>query len=417
MAILQALIASLTRSAGKLLNTVFAWATVLLFGRVSENRQIYVSAIAFASVIWLVLLVGIAFPAVGTVLLSFVPLPDWIDKKWIRIAMLAGAVILPALVGVISILMLETGRRPRGVVALAKAVAKGYPYTVGLAVTLVMMTLFAPIMKVRMLAKRWTSEHVPVIIESHDYPTVVDATQQALERGGIRTERQAASWMLRAPTKILTFFARGVVSEFVADEMAVLRSNTIEVLLHPSDVVISGPEGTAAHARSVLAEHLVFTAAYLTWDKEANEIEDRLRSIWDARQTRPPRELRNELKTIEHDLHQLEVDYEEWEVLFREFLLVQRAVADVGAYPASLQPSWSTTVAAGVVVAAPHLARAADSLEDTADHVRKTAKQTGAGAALLSTLSGLIGTIAALATRVRRPPRSGAPAGKPRRAA
>ena len=417
MAILQALIASLTRSAGKLLNTVFAWATVLLFGRVSEDRQIYVSTIAFGSVIWLVLLVGIAFPAVGTFLLSFVPLPDWIDKQWIRIAMLAGAVTLPALVGVVSILMLEKERRPRGAVALAKAVAKGYPYTLGLAITLVMMTVFAPIMKVRMLAKRWTSEHVPVIIEAHDYPAVVDATQQALERGGIRTERQTASWMLRAPTKILTFFARRAVSAFVADEMAMLRSNKIEVLLHPADVVISGPEGTAAHARAVLAEHLVFTAAYLTWDKEANEIEDRLRSIWDARQARPPRELRNELKTIEHDLHQLEVEYEEWEVLFREFLLVQRAVADLGAYPARLQHSWSTTVAAGVVVAAPHLARAADSLEDTADHVRETAKQTGAGAAWLSTVTGLVGTIAALVTRFRRFPPSGAPRGKARRAA
>ena len=77
MAIIQALFAAVTRSAGKVLNTVFAWATVLLFGHVPEDRQIYVSAIAFGSVIWLVVLVGVAFPAVGTFLLSFVPLPDW----------------------------------------------------------------------------------------------------------------------------------------------------------------------------------------------------------------------------------------------------------------------------------------------------------------------------------------------------
>ena len=51
MALIQALVAALTRSAGKLLNTAFSWATVLLFGRVSESRQIYVSAIAFGSAI------------------------------------------------------------------------------------------------------------------------------------------------------------------------------------------------------------------------------------------------------------------------------------------------------------------------------------------------------------------------------
>src|SRR5689334_22142764 len=113
MALLQALLAALTRSAGKLLNTAFSWATVLLFGRVSESRQIYVSAIAFGSAIWLVVLLGVAFPSLGTFLLSFVPLPDWVDKTWVRLAMLAAVVILPAVVGVMSILMLEK-ERPRG---------------------------------------------------------------------------------------------------------------------------------------------------------------------------------------------------------------------------------------------------------------------------------------------------------------
>jgi hypothetical protein len=96
MAVLQALIAALTRSAGKLLDTVFAWATVLLFGRVSEDRQIYLSAIAFGSVIWIVTLAGVALPAFAAFLLSFVTLPAWVDKTWIRLAMLAAVVILPA---------------------------------------------------------------------------------------------------------------------------------------------------------------------------------------------------------------------------------------------------------------------------------------------------------------------------------
>ena len=157
MAILQALIAAVTRSAGKLLNTAFAWATVLLFGRVSEDKQLYVSMIAFGSVIWLVVLVGVAFPTVGTFLLSFVPLPEWVDKAWVRLAMLAAVVVIPAVVGVVSILMMDKERRPRGAAATAKAVLKGYPYTIGLATTLAIMTLLAPSMKLKALIKRWTN--------------------------------------------------------------------------------------------------------------------------------------------------------------------------------------------------------------------------------------------------------------------
>jgi hypothetical protein len=330
VAIVQALIAMLSRSAGKLLNTAFSWATILLFGRVAQDRQIYVSVIAFGSVIWLIMLAGVAFPSVATFLLSFVTVPDWIDKTWIRLAMLAAVVVIPAVIGVVSILMLEKPSRPHGAGATAKAVLRGYPYTVGLALTLAMMTIFAPILKVRALLRRWTTQHVPVIVEPNDYNAVVDAVRAALADSGLATERRLASWMLRAPTKVLTLFARGAVAGLVADRITALRGKDIEVVLHPSDLVISGRESIAARARAVIAEHVVFTPAYLTWDKESNELEDRMRAIWRGRDARPESELRAELAAVEERLHRLEIPYEEWEVLFRELLLLERALRKDG---------------------------------------------------------------------------------------
>ena len=326
MALVQALLAALTRSVGRLLNTAFSWATVILFGRVSQERQIYVSAIAFGSVIWLVSLVGVVFPSIGTFLVAFVPLPDWVDKKWVRIAMLAAAAMLPAIVGVVSIFMLEKGRRPRGGAAKSKAILKGYPYTIGLAMTLAMMTVFAPIIKIRALAKRWTSEHVPVMVKSQDYLDIVGSVQRALHAGGLSTERRRASWMLRIPTKILTVFAGGAVENLVAEQMTTLRGDAIEVVLHPSDLIINGRAGTAARARAIVAEKLVFTPANLTWDRQANELEDRLTAVWQSRDSHSARERRETIRGVENDLHRLEMPYEEWEVLFRELLLLQRAL-------------------------------------------------------------------------------------------
>lgn len=371
MAILQALIAALTRSAGKLLNTVFAWATVLLFGRVSEDRQIYLSAIAFGSVIWLVTVVGVAFPAFATFLLSFVPLPEWVDKQWVRLAMLAAVVVLPAVVGGLSVVMLDKAERPKGAGATLKTIVKGYPYTVGLALTLVMMTAFAPVIKIRALVKRWTSEHVPVIIESEDYPEVVDAAQRALAEGGLSTRRARASFMLRAPTKVLTFFAGGAVNDLVADRMTRLVSAKVEIVLHPSDIVINGREAVAAHARAILAKRLVFTPAHLTWDKEANELEDRLVAIWRGRHARPTRVSLQELEAVEAELDRLEVPYEEWEVLFRELLLVQRGLRRQGA---GAPAGWAAALGAGLALAAPHVAQIVESIEDaTSEHRRRPA--------------------------------------------
>src|SRR5919198_2608122 len=84
MAIVQALLAALFRSAGKLLNMAFGWATIMLFGKVPQDRQLYLSVIAFGSVIWLVGLVAIVFPGFGAFLLAFVTLPPWVNRAWIR---------------------------------------------------------------------------------------------------------------------------------------------------------------------------------------------------------------------------------------------------------------------------------------------------------------------------------------------
>jgi len=398
VAIIQALIAMLTRSAGRLLNTAFSWATILLFGRVSQDRQIYVSLIAFGSVIWLIVLAGVAFPSVATFLLSFVTLPKWIDKTWIRLTMLAAVVIIPAVIGGVSILMLDKDKRPRGVSAIAKAVFKGYPYTVGLALTLAMMTVFAPILKVRALLKRWTTEHVPVIVEPRDYDTVVDAVRAALTEGGFETQKGRASWLLRAPTKVLTLFARGAVAGLVADRVTALRSKQLEVVLHPSDLVISGREAAAARARAIIAENVVFTPAYLTWDKEANELEDRMRAVWRARDARPSSELRAELKQVEGRLHELQVPYEEWEVLFREVLLLERALRE-GSRSVSAGPDWAAALGAGLAVAAPQAEKIADAIEQTAKELRETADRAPRALPALSMVAAAVGALTALAVR------------------
>jgi hypothetical protein len=74
----------------------------------------------------------------------------------------------------------------------------------------------------------------------------------------------------------------------------------------------------------------------MTWTKEANEIEDRLRKVWVTlrQQAQKPgmlNRLTNRLVAVEHDLRTLELSYEEWDVLFREKLMVERALLQVKA--------------------------------------------------------------------------------------
>ena len=282
MAIMQILLAAIARSAGRILNTAVGWATTMIFGRVPEKRQIYVSVMMFWSSIRTAVLVGIAFPSAGTFLLSFVPLPTWVDRKWVRLAMTIAAAVLPALVGGSRCSYSDPDERPAGA-ARVRAVLRGYPFTVGLAVTLSMMCVLAPVMKLQTLARRWGSQHIPVVVDSEDYDDVLEQVQRVLATGGWRTDRRLASWMVRLPTRVLTLLAGRTLDDYVAKQLTTLRAERFEVVLHPSDLVLSGEEGVVVHARAVLAEQLAFGKAHLTWTKDAQALEDHMRRLHRSR--------------------------------------------------------------------------------------------------------------------------------------
>ncbi|MFN3653479.1 MAG: hypothetical protein ACK47B_28195 [Armatimonadota bacterium] len=330
MAIIQGLLAVIARSAGKLLNTVFGWATTLLFGKVSEDRQIYLSIMSFGSVAWLVVAIGVIFPSVGTFLLAFVPLPEWVNDNWVRLIMLAAALLIPLLVGGIALKLLEPDQRPEDAAGKAKVILKGYPYTLGIAVTLVLMTLFAPLLKLPALARRWETQHVPVVVDSDQYCSTLEQVERALEETGWQLRRGPASWMLRLPTRVLTALAGGAIENMVARQLTTLRSDNLEVTLHPSDLVVSGKEAEVAHARAVVAEQLAFAPAYMTWTREANGLEDQLDALWRENRDRPAagedRRALERLHQIEEALKGLRISYEEWEVLTRQKLLLERSI-------------------------------------------------------------------------------------------
>jgi hypothetical protein len=279
-------------------------------------------------VLWLAVVLGIAFPDFGTFLLGFVPLPNWVDEAWVRIAMLIAAVLIPVVVGVISLLMLEPKERPQGILSKGKGVLKGYPYTLGLALTLVLMTILVPFVKLRVIMKRWSSQHMPVLVEADDYLKVVDRVERTLDQRGWSTQRQQASWLLRFPTRLLTFFASGAIDDLVAENLTVLRAKSLEVVLHPSDLVINGKKEDVVHARAAIAEQLSFSEAHLTWTKEGNELEDQLNDLWRRIKGTEGRSYWTRaaasLQDIDQELGRLEVPFEEWEVLFRTKLLLER---------------------------------------------------------------------------------------------
>lgn len=319
MAIVGSVFAMLGRFMGRLLNSALGWATLLLFGKVEGRRQLFLLVMAVGSLVWVVTLAGVLFPDIATFVLTFVPVPDFVDDTWIRLVMLAAAAAIPVLIGIGAIVLTDKERRPKGG-GLVSAVLRGYPFTLVLAVTIVFLGVIAGARKVRSLAKRWDDAHVPVIVKPGAYDRVVADLESVLDAAGLDVRREAAPAVLSVPPHLLDAVAGKALGALVPDRLMVLRGEGIDILVYPSDIAISGSKERVARARAAIASKLTTSPAYMTTTAEAERLEDRITAL--AREDAPTAE--RSLVDIDRELARLAVPFDEWETVYRERLQVER---------------------------------------------------------------------------------------------
>src|SRR3712207_3342020 len=96
MGIFASIFAYVGRFVGRVFSMAMGWATVLLFGRVPRSKQLLLSLISLGSLAWVATVLGVVFPSVGALLVSFAPIPEDLASRqvagiairdWVRIAM------------------------------------------------------------------------------------------------------------------------------------------------------------------------------------------------------------------------------------------------------------------------------------------------------------------------------------------
>ena len=342
MAILATVFGMLGRFAGRILTITLGWAGMLLFGQVRKDRQVLLAAITFGSVVWVVLLVGVIVPDVGTLLLAFAPVPDFVDPLWVRVGMLIGAIVLPLVVGIAIVLILDPADRPSGVDAV-RMVLRGYPLTAALALTLVFLAVIGIVRKTRATAKRWSDAHVPAVVRPGGYDRVVADLERALDDADLTVTPRDAPAVLAMPGRMLASVAGKHFRSLVPERLQQLTGPGIEVLIHQSDIAISGGKAQVARARAAIASRLTSTAAYRTTSADAQEIERRLEAV-----AHDPTHAMAEFAWIDEELATIEVDADEWEVLYRIRLQVERDLLTgrpVGTAPGSAGDNGAQPVA------------------------------------------------------------------------
>lgn len=327
------------RFAGDLLTTALGWASALLFGRVQRSHQVLVVAMLAGSLVWLFLLVAALAPVVSDTALDITPHPASIGRSLVRGAVLVGLVLVPLGVGLAGYLVPSDDARPEGPRILVE-LARGYLLTPILGALLLFLPAVGISRKVRSVRHGWSDAHIPIVVKPGGYDRVVADLQQALAKSDLSVEQKDAPAVLSLPAMVLTAVAGPNVRKLRADRLVELVAPRLRIGIYPSDVAISGPSPERFRARAAIISRLATSAAHLTTSAEAQAVEDRLAQLAerDRGAVGDVRGLRAALEDIDRTLFDLTIPPEEWDILYRIRVQVERDIL-AGVDPAApLQP-------------------------------------------------------------------------------
>src|SRR4030095_17040111 len=122
-----------------------------------------------------------------------------------------------------------------------------------------------------------------------------------------------------------------IFRDYVPERLACFQGPSLDVILYPNSLSLTGSSQDVAWAHGLVVEALTEAPAYQTFDPAAQDIERQIRSVWSVYRQSPSahvdaRPLRARVREIARDIRRLPVDYEQWQIVYRQALQLDRAL-------------------------------------------------------------------------------------------
>ncbi|HVY37578.1 MAG TPA: hypothetical protein VHM31_06570 [Polyangia bacterium] len=310
------------------------WAVGALFGETTKGQQTLFSVIIAAAVAWPLLAFGVIAPKIAVQAIALVPLPPSVPDWIVRLVWVGLAFAIPLGVGVAvgQNAPADTPHRTRAWRWLR--VWRGFPITLGLALAFGIIFVTVPIVKIVARVRRRHSAEIPLIMTASAYHDVATKIRDVLNRHGFSFRAAAPDWWVSAPIRLLSRLGGSDVRSHVPKRLEHFVTPDLAISLYPTGLVLSGRPDRLTWAHGLIAESVVRTAGLQTTDPKAQELEQRLRALWKrveadagARDAdRPDGPLAEDLEQITRELRTLQVQWEDWQALYREILQLDRAL-------------------------------------------------------------------------------------------
>lgn len=318
MGIFAALFSALSRKLGTLLQAVFGWSIVAMFGKLSSKKQTLITIALVLSLFWPVFVLGVFMPSAAAFFIAFIPSHDKIPPNALRAVWLGLAFFAPVIVG----LLTRVASPPMKAKGFFASMLNGYPLTLGYAGSFLITLFVVPVVKLQTLKRRWDDEHVFVQTRKGRYLDALKELCDAAAMAGYSPRAAPAPRPMGLALRVLKFFAHGAIDSMVADHPLMVRAQNMEMFLYPGDLLLRGGKIEVARVRALLGQTKLEEHAYLVEHPKAQELQDdlgRLQEVIDRHQ-RPSQigdSARSRLRATVAESTKANLTFEEWIVLDR----------------------------------------------------------------------------------------------------
>jgi uncharacterized membrane protein YqjE len=327
MALVQAVIAFIGRSFGRILSALFDWAVVAIFGYTSGTEKIFLSGLLAAAGAWPLLLLGIAFPKVAAFLLAFVPVPSWVPPWTVRVAWIALSLVVPLAVGT-AVATRQPPEQPRR--SWPARLGRGFPITVGLSAALILTVFTVPVLRLVSAIRGRRDVQVPLLTDQQTYRQVSRRITVVMEEHGRPVRRRRPPWWLTAPLRVLRAMDRDAFASRIPVDLAYFEGRDLVLALYPSGLLVRGRPETLAPAQGLIIEGVSDLAVWQTSDPRAQEVERRIAGLWQTAEAAGGAERvgrdTGRLRELARSIRELPVEYEDWQIVYRKALQLGRAL-------------------------------------------------------------------------------------------
>jgi hypothetical protein len=160
---------------------------------------------------------------------------------------------------------------------------------------------------------------------------VADLIFDVLNGRGFDLVRASPGWWVLAPTRILLKLGGKAFRGYVPENLAHFEGPDIEISLYPSGAILRGKPEKTGWANGLIAEAVVHSDGLQTIEPRAQSIEREIRRVWMVFDENPAAHQGSRMLLMRHqeivkEIGELHIDYDEWQILYRQALQLDRAL-------------------------------------------------------------------------------------------